>query len=509
MSNVQSLFRSLVIYAVCIPLAVFLGYRLSDPLNRGSFITGALVLMLLCAPLLMRFHYPLMLLSWNLGAVLFFLPGRPQLAFATIALSFAFSITQRILNREMKPISVPALIWPILAIAAVVVITGMCTGGIGVRALGGNVYGGKRYFYIFLAIIGYYALTAHRIPLDRANRYVGLFFLGGLAYAIGDLFPLFSSPFYVLFWLFPPSLMEQLEFGITRFGGLGLACDAAFAFMLAKYGIRNIFDLTRPWRLLAFLVFTALGALGGFRSVLLSFMLVFTLQFFLEGLHRSRLLPVLALSLTLIGAVAVPFVSKLPFTVQRALSFLPLPIDPVARQSAQVSSEWRLRMWRALLPQVSQYFWLGKGLAMSQQDFSDAVQHGSIGGFEDQWGASLAGDYHNGPLSVIIPFGIWGLMAWIWFLAAGTKVLYRNYRYGDTGLRIINTYLFAAFLGRMLMFWFVVGGFYLDLMYYTGLLGLSVSLNGGVARPEIATQETQPQPAVSGFILRPRPAWRA
>jgi len=44
-------------------------------------------------------------------------------------------------------------------------------------AFGGEVAGGKRYFYLLLAIIGYFALTAQRIPRERANLYVALFFL--------------------------------------------------------------------------------------------------------------------------------------------------------------------------------------------------------------------------------------------------------------------------------------------------------------------------------------------
>src|SRR6267143_3518628 len=99
MTNVDSILRSLTIYAICIPLAVFVGYQLPSVfLDRGSFVTVTVVLSLLCLPLLIRFHHPLMLLSWNMGAVLFFLNGRPQVWFATIAISFAISFTQRILN---------------------------------------------------------------------------------------------------------------------------------------------------------------------------------------------------------------------------------------------------------------------------------------------------------------------------------------------------------------------------------------------------------------------------
>jgi uncharacterized membrane protein YeaQ/YmgE (transglycosylase-associated protein family) len=507
MTNVHSILRSLTIYAVCIPLAVFLGYVLSNPLDRGSFITVTVVLAVLCAPVLIRFHYPLMLLSWNMIAVLFFLPGQPQLFFATIAISFAISFTQRILNKELRPISVPALTWPIIAIAVVVAVTGALTGGFGVRAFGGQVYGGKRYFLIFLGILGFFALTAHRIPRERAGLYLALFFLGGLTYLIGDLFPVLFSPFPFLFYVFPPSsLTGDFEFGITRFGGLAQASAGVFAYMMARYGIRGILHAGKPWRLLAFVIFSGLSLFGGFRSVLIGIFGVFVLQFFLEGLHRTRLLPIMVLMVTMIGASVLPFTTKLPFTVQRALAFLPVvPVDPVVRLSAESSIDWRLNMWKALLPQVPQYLLLGKGLAMSQEDFGLSLESMSTDAralTEDQWGAALAGDYHNGPLSVVIPFGIWGVIAWVWFLAAGLRVLYLNYRYGDPALKSINTFLLATVMVRMLMFWFLVGGFYQDVIYYMGVIGLNVSLNGGVARRVTATALPESQATQLPTILR-------
>jgi len=499
MTNVHSILRSLIIYAVCIPLAVFLGYLLSNPLDPSSFVTLAAMLVVLCAPLLIRFHYPLMLLSWNMLAVLFFLPGRPQVWFATIAISFAISFTQRILNKEVRAISVPQLSRPILAICLVVVATGAMTGGFGMRALGGESYGGKRYFFIFLAILGYFALTSYRIPRERAGLYIGLFFLGGITAAIGDLYPGLGGAFPYIFFVFPPSDMAGgFALGITRFGGMAMASAGIFGYMMAKYGIRGIFYSGKPWRLAAFVFFSGLALFGGYRSVLLNFFAVFVLQFFLEGLHRTKLMPAMVLAVAMVGLLTLPFTAKLPPTVQRALAFLPIPLDPVVQQSADGSSEWRLRMWKAVLPQVPEHLLLGKGLGMTSQDFSYAVQYGSLGAFEEQWEAALSGDYHNGPLSVVIPFGIWGLIAFVWFLAASLRALYRNYRYGDPTLRTVNTFLLAMFIVRMLMFWVVVGGFYLDLLYFLGLLGLGVSLNGGVACPMPA-----PVPAESSINRLP------
>ena len=70
------------------------------------------------------------------------------------------------------------------------------------------------------------------------------------------------------------------------------------------------------------------------------------------------------------AAVVLPFSDRLPLNVQRTLSVLPVPIDPVARMSAQTSSQWRIEMWKHLLPQVPQYLLLGKGYAFNPNDIS-------------------------------------------------------------------------------------------------------------------------------------------
>lgn len=504
MSNVQSALRSLVVYAICVPAAIFLGYLLANPLQREAFVTVSLVLALLCSPLLIRYHYPLMLLLWNATAVLFFVQGRPTFGAAAIAFSFMLSLTRRTLDRRYQFLKVPSLTRPLIFLVIVILVTAQLTGGIGLRALGGEVYGGKRYLLLLLSILGYFAITAYRIPPDRAALYVGLFFLGGVTNLIGDLFPILVSWMPFLFWLFPifSTDTSTIELGSTRLVGLSAASAAIFCYMLARHGVRGLMLSGKPWRFVIFVLCSGIGLLGGFRSTLLFMLLCFGLQFYLEGLHRTKLLPVLAISGVLLAAVALPFTSKLPFTIQRALAVLPVPLDPVAKYSAQISSDWRLNMWKAVLPQVPQYLLLGKGLAFSRSDFDatteQAFQLNAIS--EDQIGAALAGDYHNGPLSVVIPFGIWGLGGLIWFLIAGYRVLLNNYRYGDPALRIINAFLLADFLTRVFMFFVVVGGFASDMLHFAAVVGLSVSLNGGKANPSLP-EETTPDPDLApGFI---------
>jgi len=499
MTNVPATLRTLAIYAICIPLALFLGYLLADPLNLTALGTISIVLFILSLPLLLRFHTFLLLLTWNTSAILFFLPGPPHLWLVMVAISLGISVVRRTLDQRFRFISVPALTWPLLMLIAVALITAKATGGIGLRSLGGEVYGGKRYFYLVGAILGYFALTAQRIPPQRAGLYVAVFFLGGLTAIIGDFALTVHGPLQYIFLFFRPMGLstEVAELGVVRYVGLPAASAALYSWMLAKHGIRGLLDVRAPWRLPLFIIFSGVGLLGGFRSYLISLVLICFFQFFLEGLHRTRLLPILVVLFAITASVALPFAKELPLTIQRSLAFLPVPIAPSAREDAQISTEWRLQMWKAVLPEVPKYLLLGKGYALTRQDFDFGRDPGMKAVAEDQIGAALAGDYHNGPLSVVMPFGIWGAIAFLWFLAAGYYVLHRNYRYGDPGLRAINTFLLAAFLAKVVMFFFVVGGLHGDMQSFAAWLGLSVALNGGVARP---APKPAPAPAAAAGL---------
>jgi hypothetical protein len=214
---------------------------------------------------------------------------------------------------------------------------------------------------------------------------------------------------------------------------------------------------------------------------------MFAFQFYLEGLHRTKLLPLLGAAAILGLALLAPVASHLPYTFQRSLAFLPLNIDPVARADAQGSLDWRIAMWKALWPEVPQYLLLGKGYAFDKLEYAEMGRDTAFKSFDaGSQGLALSGDYHNGPLSLLLPFGIWGALGFIWFLGAGIRVLYRNYKYGNPALKTINTLLFATFLTRVVFFFAIFGAVESDMLQFAGWLGLSVALNGGVCSP--ATQ---------------------
>jgi hypothetical protein len=488
-NNTLVILRSLIVYAVCIPLAVWIGFMLADPFDRSTFTYFGIMALILCAPILLRWHHLLLVVSWNFLITIFFLPGFPTLWLPMVAISLGISVLHRSLNSNAHFISAPQIARPLIFLLVVIYFTAELTGGFGMKALGSNAVGGKRYVYLIVAILGYFALTAKRIPPKKAGLYVALFFIPAASTVIGDLATLIPFQSSFIFLLFPANVGGAVNgpgiTELTRLGGLAGAGMALLIFMLARYGIKGIFDLGHPWRAPLFLVFFFCMLFGGYRTFTITFAFLVVFLFFFERIYRSRLMPMLILGGLVVVTLIVPFAGKLPFTFQRSLAFVPwLPISTEARMSADATADWRLQIWKAVLPQVPGYLLLGKGYYTSASDYEQNSEESLAGGASAaDWSAAVSGNYHSGPLSVAIFFGIWGIIGVLWFFIAGMLALYDNYRYGDPALKTINALIFAYFASQVLVFLIVFGSFFSDMYKFTGLLGLSVSLNGGIRRP--------------------------
>lgn len=486
-------------FALCLPLALLLGYLMSDPLDPSSTLFVALTVGLLSIPLLMSGYHAALIFSWNAVITPAFLPGEPYLWVPLAVLGLGFAIVNRLTSSQVRFISVPSVTKPLLCLMVVVFITAYFRGGLGLHSFGSETYGGRNYAYIFAAILGYFALSSQRILTQKAQLFTGLFLLTGVTGLIPNLAFLGGKAWYFLFYLFPPVLaFEQAEHAssinmeFARVVGLGPFATALFSWLLARYGIRGIFSLRHPWVFLLFLLTVIAAAFTGFRSVLLLFCVILAVQFWYEGLFKWKtVVPALAL-LGLSAVILLPNADRLPLVVQRTLSIFPIRLSPIAEMSAAGSSEWRLEMWQQVLPEVPQYLIKGKGFAIDPTDLALAEFNNRFNlGYS---GAIAAGDYHNGPLSLVIPLGIWGFLAFVWFVVAALRYLHRVYRYGDPDLRLINTFLLASFLARIIIFTFIVGSFFSDLFVFTGILGFSVSLNGAtLPQPEsVETEATAP-----------------
>jgi hypothetical protein len=485
-NNTPAIIRSLVIYAMIVPLAIWIGYLLAAPADRGTFGIGGIMAMILCAPLLLRWHHFLLVATWNLGMTIFFLPGTPPIWLLMVALSLGISILHRTINSEAHFISAPSVTQPLLFFMAVVLGTAYLTGGIGLHSLGNETAGGRNYILLLVGILGYFALTAQRIPPKRVKLYFSLFFLAGCTGFIGDLAPFVPSSFYFIFAFFPVSGYDQtsiqgaLNFH-ARYAGLGAMGMCGFLFMLVRYGARGILLSGRLWRPVLFGVFSVLILCGGFRSQVLLCGFLFLIQCYMERVQQTKVFPAFIFAGLVGVTLLIPFASKLPFPFQRALAFLPLHLDRAAREAAESTKEWRLQIWKDALPTVPQYLLLGKGYALSQSDLATASNQ-NFRYASDIESVDIVGNYHSGPLSVVIPFGIWGVVAIFWFWIASLRALYFNYRYGDPDVRTINIFLLAYFIAKIVLFLIVFGGLYGDMYYFAAITGLSISLNGGICR---------------------------
>jgi hypothetical protein len=481
----------MIIYAICLPLAIILGYLIAGPMDYGSAVFFGTVLFMLVLPLLLKWYHPWLIVLWNTAITCNFLPGLlPGWALMAF-LGFGVAVGHYILNRQRRFLEAPSVTWSLIFMAIVVAVTAKLRGGIGLKVLGDEAIGGKRYFLIWLSIAGYFALTSQAIPARRRTLYVTLFLLGAVTQVISEVASALGPAFHFVFMFFPAdsgspfwehrSINEEY---VTRFGGVASASMAVACALLARYGVEGVLNFRKLWRPVVFFLALFMMTLGGFRTfvILIGFLLLMT--FWLEGLFRSRLMPMAVLGFLLMGGLVVGFSDRLPLSFQRCIAFLPVKIDPIARMSADASTDWRLEIWNYVLPQVPKYLLLGKGLGLDANDLAsyESMGNNQVGG-EVGGGFTLAGDYHNGPLSVVIPFGIWGCIAFLWFVWASFKALQANYRYGDPEIRKLNRFLLCYFIAKVFMFFFVFGGFYGDITTFVGIIGLSVSLNGGVAKP--------------------------
>jgi hypothetical protein len=489
--------RILIAYAVAIPLALVLGYLVATP-DLASVAALGLVLFCLALPLIIQWHHALLIVCWNSAFMIGFMPGQPRLWLLLAGLAFGIAAVNHVTGLKSF-LRAPELTKPVLFLLGVVLVTAWFRGGLGSRVLGSSGYGGRGYIYVLGAIVGYFALTAQRIPLGKSERTVKMFFLSGLTFALCNLAYALGPAFYMLYYFVSVDYALAQAAGawgvsVERFSGLGPVATGLLCFILARWGIRRTFEWDKPWRLLLLTAAMVAGLFSGFRSEIGFLGAFFMVQFLVEGLWKTALLPLFCLLGALCLAPMLLFANKMPPTVQRSLAvFLPIVqinIDPFVRAEAVSSIQWRQEMWSEVYPEIPKYLILGKGYSIDPVDLyltEQATQSGLLNNYEL---SIVAGDYHNGPLSVLIPFGMFGAIAFLWLLGAGVKVLYCGYRYGDVRLRQVNMCLLSFFVTQCVFFFFVFGAISSQLVVFLGILGLSVSLNGGVCRKPAMVRQT-------------------
>jgi hypothetical protein len=507
-SNPAAAVRMLVIYSICVPLAALVGWLATDSLTFGSLGFFGIVAALICSPMIIRWHYQILIMGFGLPVYCFFLKGNPPLWQVTTLLSLGLAVVDRALNSEKRFMSVPLMTWPLLFTAAMAYATSQMTGGIGLQTLGGSTGGGKKYLAIFIGIGSYFALTSRFIPKEQRRKLITLYCLAGLPCFLGDIAPMLPAPLNYIGLLIPSANASvAAESGSIRLGALMGTANVIMNYFLIRYGLRGVLNLNHPFRLLLFIVMFFMMLLGGFRSALIAMGTVLALLFIFEKLYRTQLVLLVFFGVMLGATLAVTFADKLPKSMQRSMSFLPfVKVDESVMADADGSKKWREDMWADLWPKVPGYLLLGKGYSLTQQDY-ESMGHGTFAGANDamdksQTGLAVSGDYHNGPLSTLIPFGIWGGISYVWLSVAAMLVLYRNYRHSEPEMQTFNNFLLAFGIQSFTGYYLIIGSYSDTVGSWAKVAGLSIALNGGVLGAAMKTRVVQrinrmkmPQPA--------------
>ena len=70
MASTFAVTRNHLIFGLCLPLAVLMGYLLAEPLESTSLTVLLMIGAVLLVPVLMRWYHPLLILSCNGGGKL-------------------------------------------------------------------------------------------------------------------------------------------------------------------------------------------------------------------------------------------------------------------------------------------------------------------------------------------------------------------------------------------------------------------------------------------------------
>ena len=493
--------RPHVIFGFCLPIAILVGYILAEPAEVSSFVCLAVILGIVCIPMVIKWHHLLMLFSCNAAMAISFAPGRPSFWEMFGIISICLLMMNRSLGDPINFYKVNQISKSLIFLTIIVLGTAYAN-GVSFGSMGGAGAGGQRYVMLLAGIATYFCMSTLDVPFLRGAKVVGIYFLSSFTGLVGYI-ALLLGPSVATYIgiLFPMgAINDEVEANVSdvtgtafmRYGNLSTPAISIFCLMIARYGIKGLIDYRKPWRILVILI-SLLGCFySGFRSNLVLIGLTFIFVFIFEGLIKTRyfILFILAGALGLGGLFI--FSDRLPLPVQRAVCFVPgIKIDPFVQASADDSTQWRLNMWQQVVPTIPQYLIKGRGYGISQREMELMEEDMNYGGRTKSYEFYMVtGDYHNGPLSVIVPFGIFGSIGFLWFIYASIKTLYGYYRDGDARLKLFNTFLLSYFIAQLICFTFVFGSLFGQMVIFASLMGLGVALNTGISSVTVKKPST-------------------
>ena len=165
---------------------------------------------------------------------------------------------------------------------------------------------------------------------------------------------------------------------------------------------------------IVWLICIGLIALTGFRSKLIGFVAITVIYGLFRSQSRIKYCVLMAVTGLLAWGAIILVVQQLPLGIQRAVSFVPgVKVSHEASFNAEGSVDWRVEIWKYCLEQAPQYLVLGRGSTFNAQETASGLGSHDIATFSP-WFAFETRSYHSGPLTLLVDYGLAGLIVGIW-----------------------------------------------------------------------------------------------
>jgi hypothetical protein len=308
-----------------------------------------------------------------------FLPANLSMIETATIIAFLFLLYEAIYQKKLPLNLGPAWIWiPSLLFLGIIFYHWIKSGDIGLRIFGGETYGGRKNWTLFLGFLSMPILYSMVKPGDPLLHWVPLFyFLAVLAdfipFLLSTALPAVAPFIYRVYSSVNLDAFQDTLYGsfggvdIVRVGSIGFFANAAQLCMLAYFPARAWLRPKNWWCFPASLLCFLACAFSGFRSYLFRYAVIWLVG----GFSASRwivflFLPMITLVVFILVAGHGTYF-HLPPAMQRALSPFPGNWDAVAIQSAEGSSNWRGTMrrvyWREYADKAG---WFGTGMTYSR-----------------------------------------------------------------------------------------------------------------------------------------------
>jgi len=423
-------------------------------------------------------------LTWNLKSQSFLIPIPLSVHDVAIALSFGVFLiftAFKLIRIRPKGNFGDFLMWVNMAWLAVAYIRNP----VGVNALGTDRVGGRPYFLVLCALMGYWVLTRVVANVKTARLLPGLILSGVcfvtalslVAYKIPDTVPVLSHIYSgVQQTSYNPDADQFAADASSGEDSLNDRVDTMLDFGLVTIGLLCAFynpvNLLNPvvfWRFVLFIAsWIAILASGHRLGIVVALWTIFICSYFRNGLLELMRMSIFFLPVLGILVMGHGKLFELPLVAQRSLSFLPGNWSHVAVQNAQDSNDWRFQMWDKVW-HSNKYIHnkvLGDGFGTSQKAQDEIVDMMNEGRVEEAGmeGQLINGGFHSGPLTTIRTVGLVGLVPfylWMMYLA---RYGYRLIRFSQgTPFFPVALYFGGGALFAPFFFTFVFGAFEGDL----------------------------------------------